>query len=106
KRGRRGRFSKKEPPPVINSETGQTVLPFFKRLQKIAKEDWGPRYTLYLYRKEPITDRLRSGDFKYLRVYSEPITEDQIMVEFGSGKYKGTLNCKKPGEELGDEQDS
>lgn len=43
---------------------------------------------IYLYRLGPITDRNGPGRAKNLMKYAEPIDEDRIMKEFGSGRYR------------------
>jgi hypothetical protein len=87
-------------------ETLPKLKTFWERVREIRAEDWGPRYTVYLYRIEPVIDRLVSANQKYLRIYSEAITEEQIMAEFGSGKYRAMLVCKKPGTEQGQTSDT
>ena len=69
---------------------------FFADLRKIALADWGSRYYLYLYRTEPVIDRLRSGETKYVMRYSEPVDEQKLMVEHGSGRYRLNLVLLKP----------
>lgn len=69
---------------------------FFDRLRDIAVADWGTRYYLYVYRLEPLIDRLRSGEIKYVMRYSEPIEEQKIMLEHGSGRYRINLVALKP----------
>ena len=88
---------KREPPKVPS---------FFQTMGRVQKEDWGPRASIYLYRLEPMIDRLRGGDKKYIMMYTEPLTEERIMVDHGSGRYKAVLNIRKAGAERGDEIDS
>lgn len=75
-------------------------------MNKVPKGDWGPRANIYLYRVEPVIDRTRSGDTKYINCYAEPINEDRIMGDYGSGRYKLILNFRKPGAATGDIIDS
>lgn len=82
------------------------VLTFFEQIARIPKADWGPRATIRIYRKEPIIDRLRGSDTKYIMVYEEPVTEEKIKVDHGSGRYKLFLNYKMPGAREGKEVDS
>jgi hypothetical protein len=82
------------------------AMTFFQRMDAIDKEDWGPRANVYLYRTEPVIDRLRGGEKKYIQCYGEPISEERILVDHGSGRYKAVLNFKKPSEQRGDEIDS
>lgn len=79
---------------------------FYQTINKIAKADWGPRANLYLYRVEPVIDRTRSGDSKFIQVYAEPVNEDRIMADCGSGRYKLMLNFRKAGADTGDLLDS
>ena len=75
-------------------------------MNSVPKGDWGPRANIYLYRVEPVIDRTRSGDSKFINVYAEPVTEDRVMADYGSGRYKLILNFRKPGAETGDVIDS
>lgn len=90
---------KKDPSPP-------TVPTFMQQQGKISKEDWGPRANIYLYRVEPVIDRTRGGDKKYIMCYQEPLNEDKILADHGSGRYKAVLNFKKPAANQGDEIDS
>ena len=90
-----------QPNPVTeNSHT------FFQSLGNVHKDDWGTRYNLYIYRQEPIIDRTRAGEPKYIMQYAEPISEDRILADHGSGRYKLILNFRKPGADRGDEVDT
>jgi hypothetical protein len=75
-------------------------------MAKVSKADWGARANIYLYRVEPMIDRTRSGENKFVNVYAEPVSEDRIMADYGSGRYKLILNFRKPGAETGDLIDS
>lgn len=79
---------------------------FFQTMNKVPKADWGPRANIYLYRVEPMIDRTRSGESKFINNYAEPVNEDRIMADHGSGRYKLILNFRKPGAETGDIIDS
>lgn len=59
-----------------------------------------------MYRLEPTIDRTRTGEPKYIQSYAEPVNEDRILADHGSGKYKMILNFRKPGAERGDEIDT
>src|ERR1017187_7874042 len=85
--------------PAAPAPTGRIRkdgAPFFDSLRKIALGDWGSRYYLYLYRLEPVIDRLRSGETKYVMRYSEPVDEQKLMIEHGSGRYRLNLVGLKP----------
>jgi hypothetical protein len=75
-------------------------------MRKIDKKDWGPRANIYLYRVEPVIDRTRTGNHKFIMTYAEPVNEDRIMADCGSGRYKLILNFRKPGAEQGDTVDT
>jgi len=79
---------------------------FWDKVAAVAKPDWGPRANIYLYRVEPVIDRRRAGNQTYITKYAEPISEDRILADHGSGRYKLMLNFRKPGAEQGDEVDS
>ena len=79
---------------------------FVQTMNSVPKGDWGPRANIYLYRVEPVIDRTRSGDSKFVNVYAEPVSEDRVMADYGSGRYKLILNFRKPGAETGDVIDS
>src|ERR1039458_1891319 len=93
--------------PASDAKPIPPKLPsFYQTMNKVAKADWGPRATIYLYRVEPVIDRTRSGDLKYIMTYAEPINEDRIMADCGSGRYKLILNFRKPGADQGDTVDT
>ena len=79
---------------------------FWQKVAAVARADWGPRANIYLYRVEPVIDRRRQGSQTYITKYAEPISEDRILADHGSGRYKLMLNFRKPGAEQGDEVDS
>lgn len=79
---------------------------FWQKVAAVNKEDWGTRAQLYLYRVEPVIDRRRAGSQTYITKYAEPISEDRILADHGSGRYKVILNFRKAGAEQGDEIDS
>jgi hypothetical protein len=99
----------KDAPPAVhkrrgrpkNSEAAQRAAEnshnFFQSCSRIDPQDWGSRASIYVYRSEPIIDRSHSGDFHYIDKYQEQITEDRILSDHGSGKYKLMLNFQKPG---------
>lgn len=82
-----------------------TARNFFERLKEISQDDWGTRANVHLYRLEPYTDRLRSGTVVHIMKYAEPIDEDRIMMDHGSGRYRAMLTFRKPSQEKGDELD-
>ena len=83
------------------------ILTFFEGLKRIQPDDWGSRANIYLYRLEPITDRLKGGNsFVFVMKYDEPIDQDKVLMDQGSGKYRAVLTFKKPGQNDSDQVDS
>lgn len=78
---------------------------FFDAVNQVPREDWGTRVILWLYRLEPYTDRKKSGDNIYLLQYMEPVDENRVMMDFGSGRYRLMLTSRKQGADRGDELD-
>ncbi len=78
---------------------------FFDAVSRVPQEDWGTRVILWLYRLEPYTDRRKSGDYIYLMQYLQPVDENRVMMDFGSGRYRLMLTNRKPGADRGDELD-
>jgi hypothetical protein len=65
---------------------------FFGQLSQYPRADW-EHLKLYLYRLAPVTDRLAGGhQSKYITTYTQPIDEQTILTEHGSGKYRFLLN--------------
>jgi hypothetical protein len=75
-------------------------------MNTVARADWGTRTWIYLYRLEPYIERVIAGMPKYITKYAEPISEERVLQDHGSGKYKAVLNYKKPAAERGEELDS
>ena len=103
--------SKTKPTPQKNGHKPQIepvpkIITFFARINSISKADWGSRACLKLYRLEPIIDRLRGSENKMVVKYEEPVDENRIMLDYGSGRYRLYLNFKMPGEHEGKELDS
>lgn len=96
-------FTRKNPD---GTEKTPKILTFFQQVARIAKEDWGTRASIKLYRLEPVINRLVTSDNKYIGVYAEPVDEERIKVDYGSGKYRLYLNYKLPATAEGKELDS
>lgn len=94
---------KKSPESRAPEKSGIT---FWQRVANVDKADWGTRTHIYLYRTEPLTDRAQAGKLLYITKYAEPISEDRILADHGSGKYKAVLNNRKPAADQGDAIDS
>jgi len=95
-----------EPPAPQKRDAPERGQTFWAAMKRVSSADWGARANIYLYRIEPITDRLRGGDKKYVMCYAEPISEDRIMTDQGSGRYKAILTFRKPASQTGDEIDA
>ena len=77
---------------------------FFQRLKSIPRDDWGTRVFLYLYVLEPLCNLKQSGGKTYLNRYSEPVQDEhQIMLEYGSGRYRLMLSQNKISPEASNE---
>jgi len=83
-------------PPGPRDITQTTIQPFFRRVAAVNRDDWGTRYKIKVYRLAPIIDRLRGSENKYICIYEEPITEEKIKHDHGSGRYRLYLSCKSP----------
>jgi hypothetical protein len=70
-----------------------------ERIDRVDKADWGTRAKIKIYRLEPIIDRLRGSEFKYLTIYHEPVNEEKIKHDHGSGRYRLYLNFKAPAQQ-------
>jgi hypothetical protein len=101
-----------EPAAVQGASEDRTEKPvrtltFFERLKRVHADDWGTRANVYLYRLEPITDRLKGGNsFVFVMKYDEPIDQDKVLMDQGSGKYRAVFTFKKPGEDTADQVDN
>jgi hypothetical protein len=69
---------------------------FFQRIARVNKADWGTRASIKAYRLEPIIDRLRGSENKYITIYQEPITEEKLKIDHGSGRYRLYFTFKEP----------
>ena len=79
-----------------------TKKDFFDLVRRVQKEDWGTRIFMYLYCYEPVCDEKISGEKKYLCRFDQAVAdEQQIMVDYGSGKYRLVLTNRKPAGEKG-----
>lgn len=68
------------------------AVDFFDYMKSFPPEDWREILNVYLFRTAPITDRVKTGNFKYIQKYFQPPTQEQVMKEFGSGGYKMMFN--------------
>jgi hypothetical protein len=93
------------PTPEQRAREAEDSHNFFQTINKVHQDEWGSRYNLYVYRVEPVIDKTRSGEPKYVMCYAEPINEDRILAEHGSGRYKLILNFRKAGNDRGQEVD-
>ena len=74
----------------------QSGVEFFDLLKTFDDGEWKERIIMNLYRLAPITDRTKTGNFKYLQKYLKPIEVDDVMREFGSGGYRLLLTRFDP----------
>lgn len=90
-----------QPAPVTAPEAKQQKIPkiltFFQRVAAIAPEDWGTRAKIKVYRLQPLINRLVGSENKFITIYGEPINEQKLKVDHGSGRYRLYLNFKNPG---------
>lgn len=69
---------------------------FWATLRGYTPAEW-EYLMLRLYRLAPITDRLAGGgSTKFISKYNEPVDEQQIKLEHGSGRYRLMLNKYNP----------
>ncbi len=69
-------------------------MEFFDLLPALPSRLWESELVLYLYRLNPeVTNK--SGEKKYIGVYSAPMTEEDFKREHGGGKYRLYLKYKK-----------
>ena len=90
----------KSPPPSATAPKAdpiKTQMTFFDRVRAITLPDWGTRAYIRVYRLQPIIDRLRGSENKYIMKYEEPIDEDKIKSDHGSGRYRLYLAIKTAG---------
>ena len=97
-----------EPPPRKPGSRNliPKVLTFFQQISKIPLADWGTRAKIRVYRLEPIIDMRRGSNNKYICIYTEPLDEERIKRDLGSGRYRLYLNYKNPGAQEERELDS
>jgi hypothetical protein len=81
-------------------------MTFFDRIASIEAADWGTRAKIKIYRLDPIIDRTRGSEHKFVAIYHEPIDENKIKIDHGSGRYRLYLNLKTAGERVEREVDS
>lgn len=72
------------------------ILTFFERVDAIDPKDWGMRAKIKVYRLAPIINRLVGSETKFITIYTEPITEQKLKIDHGSGRYRLYLNYKAP----------
>jgi hypothetical protein len=85
-------------PRDVKADTGAGDVgeSFFDSLKALTEQDWKDLYTIYLYRCEPYTDRKITGNDNFIMKYTQPIDQQSVMEEYGSGKYLAVLNLFNP----------
>lgn len=83
-----------EPPPRKTPKT----LTFFQRVASIDRAEWGDRAKIKVYRLAPLINRLVGSEHKFVTIYGEPITEEKLKIDHGSGRYRLYLNYKNASE--------
>lgn len=88
---------RKATPVEGSAEPVQQAFDFQKSFQKLKPDSFWPfirdypsweAAAVYLYRLWPVIDRKLAGhDDKYIDVFTEPITEEDILRKHGNGKY-------------------
>jgi hypothetical protein len=81
-------------------------MTFFDRVAAIQLADWGTRAKVKVYRLDPIIDRTRGSEYKFVQIYHQPIDEDKLKVDHGSGRYRLYLNIKSAGDKNEKEADT
>lgn len=91
-------FDAAPPPEPEKPRKTPKTLTFFQRLASIDRGDWtGERAKVKLYRLAPLINRLAGSEHKFVAIYYEPITEEKLKVDHGSGRYRLYLNYKNAG---------
>jgi hypothetical protein len=98
-----------EPPPRPSFKkrdpTGKHMT-FFDRVAAVSLADWGTRAKVKVYRLDPIIDRTRGSEYKFVQIYHQAIDEDKLKVDHGSGRYRLYLNIKEAGDRNEKETDT
>ena len=85
-------IEEQEQPRAKRRDVTAPEVGFFEFLTKFTRPQW-ESLMIYVYRLAPITDRLAGGhQNKFVVKYTEPIDEDKLKHEHGSGKYRLQLN--------------
>lgn len=87
-----------DPAPQPPKRKTPKSITFFDRVGDIDLADWGTRAKIKVYRLAPLINRLVGSENKYVTIYREPITEEKLKVDHGSGRYRLYLNFKGAGE--------
>ena len=90
-------FDESPPQIAVPLRKPPKSLTFFERIAEVNAKDWGTRATIKVYRLAPIINRLVSTENKYITQYFEPVTEEKLKVDHGSGKYRLYFTLKTAG---------
>ena len=95
------------PPPQPQKPTRSKSPSFYDNVRSIPELDWGKRAWIYVYCVEPVCNPKAFGENKYLFKSGVAILdEDEIMKDYGSGKYRLNLVYRKPAGDKSDEIDN
>jgi hypothetical protein len=90
-------------PPI--PERGTKFRTFFQNVERIDAADWGTRAWVTVYRLEPIIDKDRSSEPKWVEKYGEALDMARLKKDQGSGRYRLYLTFKVPAAKLSKEVD-
>lgn len=89
---RLGRRAAAEQADATGESSAEEQIGYFQQIAEIPEVDW-ERTCQYLYRWQPYYDNTKGGiEPKYVCLYTQSVTVDQIKREHGSGRYNLKLN--------------
>ncbi len=81
------------PKGAENKDVEIPVEEFSSILANLTDADWSKGHIIYVYRSDPFYDNTNGGRSpKYIAVETQPISEESLKQEYGSGTYKIQLN--------------
>ena len=88
--------AKKRGRPPAGTDRIPRVESFYRHVRQIETDDWGKRAWITIYRLRPLIDRMRSGQPKKLGRFGQPIDDEWLKTNHGSGTYRLYLGYKAP----------